>query len=49
MLRSSLDLQEERRRERPGAATRLLEASGDKPVFIGFVTWMEFAEGFWGR
>jgi predicted nucleic acid-binding protein len=40
------DLQKEIRREKPGAATRLLETSGDAPVFIAFVTWMEFAEGF---
>ncbi len=41
-----VDLQKELRREKPGAATRLLETSGDTPVFISFVTWMEFAEGF---
>jgi tRNA(fMet)-specific endonuclease VapC len=41
-----VDLQKELRREKPGAATRLLERSGDAPVFISFVTWMEFAEGF---
>jgi tRNA(fMet)-specific endonuclease VapC len=41
-----VDLQKELRREKPGAATRLLETSGDAPVFIAFVTWMEFAEGF---
>jgi tRNA(fMet)-specific endonuclease VapC len=41
-----VDLQKELRREKPGAATRLLETSGDAPVFISFVTWMEFAEGF---
>jgi tRNA(fMet)-specific endonuclease VapC len=41
-----VDLQKELRRAKPGAATRLLEASGDAPVFISFVTWMEFAEGF---
>jgi predicted nucleic acid-binding protein len=41
-----VDLQRELRREKPGAATRLLETSGDAPVFISFVTWMEFAEGF---
>jgi predicted nucleic acid-binding protein len=40
-----VDLQKEIRREKPGAATRLLETSGDAPVFITFVTWMEFAEG----
>jgi len=41
-----VDLQKEVRREKPGAATRLLDTSGDAPVFIAFVTWMEFAEGF---
>jgi len=41
-----VDLQKELRRERPGPASRLLERSGDAPVFITFVTWMEFAEGF---
>jgi len=41
-----LDLQKELRRGKPGAATRLLETSGDAPVFISFVTWMGFAEGF---
>jgi predicted nucleic acid-binding protein len=41
-----VDLQKELRREKPGAAARLLETSGDAPVFISFVTWMEFAEGF---
>jgi tRNA(fMet)-specific endonuclease VapC len=41
-----VDLQKELRHEKPGAATRLLETSGDAPVFISFVTWMEFAEGF---
>jgi len=42
-----IDLQKESRREQPGAASRLLEASGDALAFITFVTWMEFAEG-WG-
>lgn len=41
-----IDLQREIRREEPGAASRLLEQSGDAPAFIPFVTWMEFAEGF---
>jgi tRNA(fMet)-specific endonuclease VapC len=41
-----VDLQRELRRQLPAAATRLLETSGDVPVFITFVTWMEFAEGF---
>ena len=41
-----VDLQKELRREQPAAACRLLEAAGDVPVFITFVTWMEFAEGF---
>jgi tRNA(fMet)-specific endonuclease VapC len=41
-----VDLQKELRRERPGAASQLLEASGDSPALIAFVTWMEFAEGF---
>jgi predicted nucleic acid-binding protein len=41
-----IDLQKELRRGQPGAASRLLESSGDDPVFITFVTWMEFAEGF---
>ena len=41
-----IDLQKESRREQPGAASRLLEASGDALAFITFVTWMEFAEGF---
>ena len=41
-----VDLQKELRREEPGAATRLLETSGEAPVFISFVTLMAFAEGF---
>jgi predicted nucleic acid-binding protein len=41
-----VDLQKELRRAVPGAASRLLERSGEEAVFIGFVTWMEFAEGF---
>ena len=41
-----IDLQKELRRGQPGAASRLLEGSGDTQVFITFVTWMEFAEGF---
>jgi predicted nucleic acid-binding protein len=41
-----VDLQKEVRRDRPGAASRFLESSGDAPSFITFVTWMEFAEGF---
>jgi len=41
-----IDLQKELRRDQPGAASRLLESTGDHPVFIAFVTWMEFAEGF---
>ena len=41
-----IDLQKELRREQPGAASRLLETSGDGLVFVTFVTWMEFAEGF---
>jgi predicted nucleic acid-binding protein len=41
-----VDLQKELRRDKPGAATRLLDTTGDAPVFISFVTWMEFAEGF---
>ena len=41
-----IDLQKEFRRDQPGAARRLLETSGDAVVFIAFVTWMEFAEGF---
>ena len=41
-----VDLQKEFRREQPGAASRLLETSGDALLFITFVTWMEFAEGF---
>jgi hypothetical protein len=35
-----VDVQKEVRRGKPGAATRLLETSGDAPVFIAFVTWM---------
>ena len=41
-----IDLQRELRRDRPGATSRLLESSGDASVFVAFVTWMEFAEGF---
>ena len=41
-----IDLQKEFRRDQPGAASHLLETSGDAPVFVAFVTWMEFAEGF---
>jgi predicted nucleic acid-binding protein len=41
-----IDLQRELRRDQPGAASRLLESSGDEPAFISFVTRMEFAEGF---
>lgn len=41
-----VDLQRELRREQPGPACGLLEASRDEAVFIAFVTWMEFAEGF---
>ena len=41
-----IDLQREFRRDQPGAASRLLESSGDAAVFVSFVTWMEFAEGF---
>jgi predicted nucleic acid-binding protein len=41
-----VDLQREFRREQPGAASRLLETSGEAHAFITFVTWMEFAEGF---
>ncbi len=41
-----IDLQKELRREQPGAASRLLERSGQNPVFITFVSRMEFAEGF---
>jgi len=41
-----IDLQRELRRGENGAASGLLESSGDDPVFITFVTWMEFAEGF---
>lgn len=41
-----IDLQREVRRDRPGGATRLLESSGEATVFVAFVTWMEFAEGF---
>jgi predicted nucleic acid-binding protein len=41
-----IDLQREFRREQPGAASRLLEGSGDAPVFVAFVTCMEFGEGF---
>jgi len=41
-----IDLQKELRRGQPGAASRLLETSGDAAVFITFVTWLEFAEGF---
>lgn len=41
-----VDLQKELRREQAGPASRLLETSGDLGVFITFVTWMEFAEGF---
>jgi tRNA(fMet)-specific endonuclease VapC len=41
-----VDLQRELRRQEPGAASRLLQASGDAPVFTTFVTWVEFAEGF---
>lgn len=36
-----VDLQKEFRRQQPGAASRLLETSGDALVFITFVTWME--------
>jgi predicted nucleic acid-binding protein len=41
-----IDLQRELRRDEPGVASRLLEGSGETPVFITFVSWMEFAEGF---
>jgi tRNA(fMet)-specific endonuclease VapC len=41
-----VDLQREFRKEERGPATRLLESSGDTPLLISFVTWMEFAEGF---
>ncbi len=41
-----IDLQRELRKEQAGPATRLLEASGDAPLLITFVTWMEFAEGY---
>ena len=41
-----IDLQKEFRSDQPGAASRLLEGSGDEPAFVAFVTWMEFAEGF---
>ena len=41
-----IDLQKELRRDQPGAASRLLERSGDEPAFITFVSLMEFAEGF---
>jgi predicted nucleic acid-binding protein len=41
-----IDLQRESRQARPGVASRLLEASHETPVFVTFVTWMEFAEGF---
>jgi predicted nucleic acid-binding protein len=41
-----VDLQPEIRRGQPGPATRVLQASGDGPLLIGFVTWMAFAEGF---
>jgi hypothetical protein len=41
-----IELQKEFRRGRRGAASRLLETSGDAAVFITFVTWLEFAEGF---
>jgi tRNA(fMet)-specific endonuclease VapC len=41
-----IDLQKEVRRDQPGAASRLLESSPDAPVFVSFVSWMEFAEGF---
>jgi predicted nucleic acid-binding protein len=41
-----VDLQKEIRREQAGAATRLLETFETDPVFITYVTGMEFAEGF---
>ncbi len=41
-----VDLQKEFRREQAGTASRLLETAGDALVFITFITWMEFAEGF---
>jgi tRNA(fMet)-specific endonuclease VapC len=41
-----VDLQREFRRGEPGPATRLLQSSGEAPLLISFVTWMEFAEGF---
>jgi tRNA(fMet)-specific endonuclease VapC len=41
-----VDLQREVRREQPGNAAALLERFADEEVGIGFVTWMEFAEGF---
>ena len=41
-----IDIQRELRRDASGPATRLLEASGDTPLLIAFVTWMELAEGF---
>jgi predicted nucleic acid-binding protein len=41
-----VDLQRELRRQQPGPASRLLQTSSGTPMRIGFVTWMEFAEGF---
>jgi predicted nucleic acid-binding protein len=41
-----IDLQREFRRQQPGAASRLLEGAANAPMFVAFVTWMEFAEGF---
>ena len=41
-----VDLQRELRRDRPGRASALLEDLGDEEVAIGFVTCMEFAEGY---
>ena len=41
-----IDLQREMRREEPGRASELLEDLRDEEVAIGFVTCMEFAEGY---
>ena len=41
-----IDLQRELRRGEPGRASSLLRDAGDDEVAIGFITWMEFAEGY---
>jgi predicted nucleic acid-binding protein len=41
-----VDLQRELRRGHAGPASRFLATSGETPLFISFVSVMEFAEGF---